>query len=82
LFIKNIFTELKTIRHVSNTSQTDLSNYTKSDDILLTSIRAAKKTSDILEMLRLHNPVMTSSQHIQALNTLFMLQKSKKYVNK
>lgn len=46
--------------------------------MLLTSIKNAKDTGDVLEMLRLHNQVMNLPQHFQALNSLFLLQKSKR----
>lgn len=72
------FTGFQTIRCVSNTSKTSLSNFTDANDSLLTSIKSANRTSDVLEMLRLHNPVMSPPQHIQALNSLFLLQKNKR----
>lgn len=67
---------LTTIRNFSNTNQTGFSNLSNTNDILLTSIKTAKETKDILEMLRLHNSAMTIQQHLQALNSLFLLQKS------
>lgn len=72
------FTGLKTIRHASNTGQSGYSNTLSTNDVLLTSIFNAKKTSDVLEMLRLHNSVMTTPQHLQALHSLFTLHKTKR----
>jgi len=48
------------------------------NDILLTSIKNAKQTSDVLQIIRLHKSVMTIEHNLQVLNTLFLLQKSKK----
>lgn len=65
------------MRHLSNTiSQPGLSNIVTTNDILITSIKNAKQTSDVLQMLRLHNTAMSVPQHLQALNSLFLLQKS------
>lgn len=66
------------MRYVSNSSQTGISNIVDTNDMLLTSIKNAKDTGDVLEMLRLHNLVMNLPQHFQALNSLFLLQKSKR----
>lgn len=66
----------KTTRYVSNTSQIGLSNIVDTNDTLMTSIKLAKQTDNVLEMLRIHNSVMTSQQHLQALNALFLLQKN------
>jgi hypothetical protein len=83
--IHNIFdynfyhiTDLKTIRHASSIGQSGYSNILATNDVLLTSIMNANKTSDILEMLRLHNSVMTTPQHLQALLSLFTLHKNKR----
>lgn len=67
-----------TIRNFSNTNQTGFSNLSNTNDVLLTSVKTAKDSKDILEMLRLHNSAMTTQQHLQALNSLFLLQKSKR----
>lgn len=69
---------LKTTRYISNTNQTGVSNITDTNDTLITNIKLAKQTINVLEMLRIHNPVMTSQQHLQALNSLFILQKNNK----
>ncbi|XP_025191061.1 uncharacterized protein LOC112591452 [Melanaphis sacchari] len=67
------------IRHLSNTfSQLGLSDTVTTNDILITSIKNAKQTSDVLQMLRLHSTAMNAQQHLQALNSLFLLQKSKR----
>ncbi|XP_022174077.1 uncharacterized protein LOC111036376 [Myzus persicae] len=69
----------KTMRYLSNTSsELGLSNIVTTNDVLITSIKNAKQTSDVLQMLRLHNTAMSAPQHLQALNSLFLLQKSKK----
>lgn len=73
-----IITGYKIKREISYTSQTDLSNLVDTNDVLITSIKTAKQTSEVLEMLRLHNSVMNSPQHLQALNSIFILQKSQK----
>lgn len=66
------------MRYLSNTtSQLGLSNIIPSNDVLITSIKNAKQTSDVLQILRLHNTAMSAPQHLQALNSLFLLQKSK-----
>lgn len=72
------FTGFKAIRCVSNTSKIGLSDSNDTNDSLLTSIKYANRTTDVLEMLRLHNPVMSPPQHVQALNSLFILQKNKR----
>lgn len=65
------------MRHASNTiSQSGLSNIDTTNDVLITSIKNAKQTSDVIQMLRLHNTAMSAPQHLQALNSLFLLQKS------
>lgn len=66
------------VRYVSNSSQTGIANIVDTNDMLLTSIKNAKDTGDVLEMLRLHNQVMNLQQYFQALNSLFLLQKSKR----
>lgn len=67
------------MRYLSNTSsELGLSNIVTTNDVLITSIKNAKQTSDVLQMLRLHNTAMSAPQHLQALNSLFLLQKSKK----
>lgn len=71
-------TGYKIKRKISYTSQTDVSNFVDTHVILTTSIRTAKQTCEVLEVLRLHNSVMNSPQHLQALNTIFILQKSHK----
>jgi len=54
------------MRHLSNTiSQPGLSNIVATNDILITSIKNAKETSDVLQMLRLHTTAMSVPQHLQ-----------------
>lgn len=65
------------MRHLSNIiSQSGLSNIDITNDVLITSIKNAKQTSDVIQMLRLHNTAMSAQQHLQALNSLFLLQKN------
>lgn len=79
LYFIYYITGFKTIRLLSNTtSQTGLSNTFTTNDVLITSIKNAKQTGDVLQMLRLHNTVMSVPQHLQALNSLFILQKNKR----
>ncbi|XP_050439340.1 uncharacterized protein LOC126844902 isoform X2 [Adelges cooleyi] len=66
---------LTVTRYLSNDTQTDLKNVTINSDVLLLSIKKASSTNDVLEMLRIHNNVMTPLQHMEALNTIFILQK-------
>lgn len=67
------------MRYLSNTiNQLGLSNIVTTNDVLINSIKNAKQTSDVLQMLRLHNTAMSAPQHLQALNSLFLLQKSKR----
>lgn len=73
-----LYLGIKTLRHASSTSQIGFTNLVDTNDILLTSIKKARETSDVLEMLRLHNSVMTEPQYLQALTSIFVLQKSSK----
>lgn len=70
------------MRYLSNTiNQLGLSNIVPSNDVLITSIKNAKQTSDVLQMLRLYNTAMSVPQHLikqQALNSLFLLPKSRR----
>ncbi|CAH1732231.1 unnamed protein product [Aphis gossypii] len=67
------------IRKLSNTiNQSGVSDIVTTNDVLITSIKNAKQTSDVLQMLRLHSTAMSAPQHLQALNSLFLLQKSKR----
>lgn len=72
------FLGLKTIRHISNDSKNGLYNLIDTNDILLTSIKNVKQTTDLLQIIRLHNSVMTVQHNLEVLNTLFLLQKSKR----
>ncbi|XP_050527308.1 uncharacterized protein LOC126897620 [Daktulosphaira vitifoliae] len=64
------------VRLRSSDTQTDLKVTSANSDVLLTCIKTANNTSDVLEMLRLHITVMTLPQHLKALNTIFHLQKT------
>lgn len=65
----------KTVKHVSSTYPIRVSNIVNSNDSILRSIKTAKQISDVLKMIRLHNSVMNMQHHLQALNSLFILQK-------
>lgn len=64
-------------RFASYTNQSGLTNLVDNSDILLTSIKTAKETRDVLEMLRLHNSVISAPHALQALSSIFLLQKNK-----
>lgn len=73
------FSDHKIIRRASSfTNRSSLSKTIKNDDTLIEKIKFANKSSDVLEILRLNNQLMTIPQYLQALNSLFILQKNKK----
>ena len=51
---------------------------TSSPDILMQSIKSTKNTTDILELIRNHHSIMNGKHVIQALKSLFELEKNGK----
>lgn len=64
-----------------NSVTSDLTTkYVQSTDFLLNNLKNANNTKTILEMVAHHNDIMNNKHVIQALRSLFTLQKHGKYV--
>ncbi|CAH2094905.1 unnamed protein product [Euphydryas editha] len=82
--LKNVWRSLLRGSQLSNSSirSTNFSNEiarNKSPDAIMLSIKTAPSTSDVLSMVQANLPLMTHKHMLQALRSIFELQKASKY---